>query len=111
MKFKIAVGSRDGKAVNEHFGSCKRFIILTVDEEKATYQFDSYRDVEPPCDGAEHTETGLDKVAKALSDCRIVLVERIGTPAQLALEQYGIDVLEYYGLIEDALKTIIHYYK
>lgn len=111
MKFKIAVGSRDGKAVNEHFGSCKRFIILVVDADSATYQFDGYRVVEPPCSGAEHTQAGLDRVAGQLSDCRIVLVERIGTPAQLVLEQNGIDVLEYFGLIDDALKTIIHYYK
>jgi hypothetical protein len=53
----------------------------------------------------------IEAVAEALSDCRIVLVARIGSGTQLVLERHGIDVLEYYGLIEDALKRIIQYYR
>jgi nitrogen fixation protein NifX len=111
MKYKIAVGSRDGKAVTEHFGGCKRFSIITVDEESSTYKFTEFRDVLPACNGGKHSEDGLEAAAEALSDCRIVLVARIGNGAQLVLERHGIDVLEYYGLIEDALKRIIQYYR
>ena len=111
MKYKIAVGSRDGKAVNEHFGGCSKFTIITVDEESSTYKFTGFINIEPPCNGGEHSDDGLEAAAKALSGCRIVLVARIGIGAQLVLERHGIDVLEYYGLIEDALKRIIQYYR
>ena len=111
MNYKIAVGSRDGKAVTEHFGGCKSFCIITVDEESSTYKFMGFRDIVPPCNGAEHSEDGLEAAAEALSDCRTVLVARIGNGAQLVLERHGIDVLEYYGFIDDALKRIIQYYR
>lgn len=111
LTYKIAVGSRDGKAVTEHFGGCGRFLLINVDSEKQTYSFEGFRPVIPPCSGGEHSESGLDEAACALSDCRIVLVGKIGPPAEVALKRRGIDVLEYHGLIEDALKRIMQYYR
>ena len=111
MKYNIAIGSRDGKAVTEHFGGCARFVIITVDEESDTYAFAGFREIDPTCKEDGHSDSGLESAAKALEDCRVVLVARIGPGAQLVLEKHGIDVLEYYGLIDDAVKRIIKYYR
>lgn len=111
MQFKVAVGSRDGKVVNEHFGSCSRFLIFIADPEQHQYRFESFLPVTPPCSAREHSDSGLLEAAETLSECRIVLVSRIGPPAELALTRQGIDVLEYHGLIEDAMKRILQYYR
>jgi nitrogen fixation protein NifX len=111
MKYNIAIGSRDGKAVTEHFGGCQKFVIVTVDKESDTYSFTGFREIEPPCKNGDHSDDGLENAARALKDCRVVLVSRIGPTAQLILERHGIDVLEYYGLIDDAIKRIIRYYR
>lgn len=111
MIYKIAVASRDGKAVTEHFGGCKQFFIVNIDSEEKNYTFEGFRSVTPPCADGGHSDTVLSAAAEALSDCRIVLVAKIGPPAELVLKRNGIDVLEYHGLIEDALKRIMQYYK
>jgi nitrogen fixation protein NifX len=111
VKYKIAVGSRDGKVVNEHFGQCQRFIIIVADEDNASYQYCESRDVTPPCDNGDHSEGSLEAVADSISDCQIVLISKIGVNAELLLKSRGIDVLEYHGLIEDALKRILQYYR
>ena len=111
MIYKIAVASRDGKVVTDHFGGCKRFLLINVDSEKKSYAFDGFRSVTPPCSSGEHVSSGLNEAAEALSDCRIVLVGKIGPPAEIALKSKGIDVLEYHGLIEEALKHILQYYR
>ena len=110
MPFKIAVGSSDGKVVNQHFGSCRQFLIVTIDNEKQSFSFEGFRAVNPPCNGSEHTAGALEAAAETLTDCRAVLVSKIGPSAEAILTQTGIDVLEYHGLIEDAIKRILQYY-
>ena len=111
MIYRIAVASRDGKAVTDHFGSCRRFLLIDVDSAAGTYAFAGFRPVTPPCAYGEHTAGGMKEAAEALSDCRIVRVGKIGPPAETALRRRGVDVLEYHGLIEDALRRILQYYK
>lgn len=111
MKYKIAVGTRDGKVVNEHFGSCVRFTILEADSITQGFENLEIRDVNPPCKSGEHSDNGLDIIAEILSDCRVVLVSRIGPGAEAALTRKGIDVLEYSGWIDEAVNKIIQYYK
>lgn len=110
MPFKIAAGSSDGKVINQHFGSCRQFLIINVDSDNQSYSFDGFRTVTPPCNGGEHEGAALEKAAEALSDCRAVLISKIGPPAAAVITRYGIDVMEYHGLIEDAVKRILQYY-
>ncbi len=44
-------------------------------------------------------------------DCRIILVKQLGGQSEKLLNHYGIISLQYNGLIEDALKKIIKFYK
>lgn len=110
MSYKIAVGSSDGKVVNQHFGSCRQFLIIAIDSDRQTYVFEGFRAVSPVCSGGEHTSGALDAAAEALADCRAVLISKIGPAAEIVLERHGIDALEYRDLIEDAVKRILQYY-
>ena len=111
MQYRIAVGSRDGKAVTEHFGGCEQFLIIDTNSEKGVWSFNGFRTVTPACVSGDHTDSSLDAMAEALSDCQLVLVSKIGPPAELALKRHGVDVSEYHGLIEDAMKHILQYYR
>lgn len=111
MSYQIAVASTDGKVVNEHFGRCRRYLVFDVDDATETYKFDSFRVVDPACKDGEHQEADFDHVVKTLSDCRVVLISRIGPAAENYLRTKGLVPLEYSGLIEDAITKIIHYYK
>jgi nitrogen fixation protein NifX len=111
MGYKIAVGSTDGKVVNEHFGRCRRYLVFNVDEAAETYEFENFREVDPVCKDGEHAEADFDLILQTLSDCRAVLVSRIGPVAENHLRAKGLTAMENGGLIEDALKKIILYYK
>lgn len=111
MQYKIAVGSRDGKVVTEHFGGCKKFAVLSFDTRAGTYNFEEFREVTPPCGEGGHTQSGLEAAAEKLSGCKAVLISRIGPGAESLLARKGIDVLVYTGLISDAAEKIIKYYK
>lgn len=111
MGYKIAVASTDGKVVNEHFGRCRAYVVLEVDEDAGTYRFDSIRNLEPACKGGEHEAAGFDVVVQALSDCRVVLTSQIGPAAEQYISTHGLESLEYGGFIEDAVQKIIQYYK
>jgi nitrogen fixation protein NifX len=111
MRYRIAVGSRDGKAVTEHFGGCGMFLIIDADSGESSWSFEGFRPVTSACSGGEHDENSLSDMAEALSDCQLVLVSKIGPPAEAALRREGIDVIEYHGLIEDAMKRLLQYYR
>lgn len=111
MSYKVAIASKDGKVITEHFGRCRRFLIADIDPQQNEYRFDGFLDVTPPCNSGEHDDSAFQAIAEALSGCRIVLVNRIGPAAEQILGQYGIDALEYPGLIDDALLRIMKFYK
>lgn len=111
MKYKIAVASTDGKVVNEHFGRCRRYLIFGVDSDAEKFEFEGFRPVDPACKSGEHDEDDFDPIVKTLSDCRVVLIARIGPAAENYLRAKGLLPLEYGGLIEDAVGKIIKYFK
>lgn len=103
MKYRIAAASTDGIVVNEHFGRAQKFVILEVDEEKQIRRIET-RTVNPVCRGGEHEEGALAEVVKKLADCRYVLVSRIGSGAEAALAQQGIEAYEIPGIIEESIE-------
>ncbi len=106
MKYKVAIATKDGKVIYEHFGHCGRYCIVEV--EGKHYRFTGFREVEPPCQGGEHTEAALEKAAELLQDCRCIIVGQIGMGAQQVLEEHRILAYVFKGLVEEALSNIIH---
>lgn len=111
MDYKIAVGSTDGKVVDEHFGRCRKYLIFAVDETAGTYEFESFRPVDSACKNGEHGEADFDLIVQSLADCRFVLVNKIGPAAERHIRAKGLTALEYGGPIEDGMKKLIKYFK
>lgn len=108
MLYRIAVASTDGKVVNEHFGRAKQFIILEIGDE-GKYQTVELRKLPVVCEGGNHDNEALRTNVEALSDCRYVLVSRIGQGAENALEEKGISAYVIPDIIEDAVNKLISY--
>ena len=67
--------------------------------------------VTPVCEGGEHDEDRLDRNLQELSDCRYLLVARIGSEAYLRAEHYGIESYELPGLIDESIDRLIKFIK
>ncbi|MTV50498.1 dinitrogenase iron-molybdenum cofactor biosynthesis protein [Heliobacillus mobilis] len=105
MAIKVAVASSDGKLVNQHFGHTREFLIFEVDHQG--FRFLEKRPVVPhcSCDGAP-PPTAKTSV-ESLTDCRVVLVTRIGDGPQEKLKSLGINCIISYDFIENALNEIV----
>lgn len=105
LGYRIAVASKDGKVVTDHFGHCSRFIIIEAENEN--YRFIEQRTVIPPCLGGIHTINGIEEVLTALKDCMYILVNQIGEGAESIALDHNFKVIAYKGYITDALYRIM----
>lgn len=102
--YKVAVASRHGKLVDQHFGYASEFLIYEGDGE--TFNLAENRRVEKYCAGVEECdtgETGRDSIIDALMDCDAVLSMRIGYHAKERLAKKGIVSVESCETIENGL--------
>ncbi len=105
MGYRIAVASRDGKVVTDHFGHCGKFIIIEADNEN--YRFIEQRIVTPPCREGTHTKSGIEEVLTTIEDCMYILVNQIGEGAERIALKNKFIVITYKGYITDALDQIM----
>jgi predicted Fe-Mo cluster-binding NifX family protein len=108
---KIAVASTDGKLVNQHFGRADAFYILETDEETAEFTPIEKRAVVPVCERGDHEDDRLRQNISSLSDCRYVLVSRVGMRARQEAEAMGIEIFEIPGIIGESVDKLIKYIK
>ncbi|MDR3255608.1 MAG: hypothetical protein LBT31_08560 [Synergistaceae bacterium] len=110
LKYKVAIASTDQKNVNMHFGKCDAFTIAEVDALAGSYDILERRQVPPPCPSCGthgDTDDAMHAVIDLLSDCRLVLVSRIGRWPDSLLYERGIESMEYSGSIDDALGPLL----
>jgi predicted Fe-Mo cluster-binding NifX family protein len=100
----IAVASKDGKEINQHFGHAERFLIYDVTganaslvDEKKVNRYCTY-DPEHPL--RTHI---LDEIATALNGCRAVVCSQIGQAPQEEMERLGIDAFTAEGPIKQTI--------
>ncbi|KAF0219211.1 MAG: dinitrogenase iron-molybdenum cofactor biosynthesis [Geobacteraceae bacterium] len=100
----IAVASKDGKEINQHFGHAERFLIYDVDgadaklvDEKMVERYCSY-DQDHPL--RAHL---LAAIAGALKECRAVVCAQIGQGPQMEMERLGVDTFVADGPIKATL--------
>ncbi|TLM97401.1 nitrogenase cofactor biosynthesis protein NifB, partial [bacterium] len=102
--YRIAVASKHGKLVDQHFGYATEFAIYEGDGE--TFTLSETRKVDKYCAGVEECDTGetrRDSIVDALRDCDAVLTMRIGYHAKERLTQKGIMSVETCDTIENGL--------
>lgn len=97
-KILLAVATKGGGIVNQHFGHAKEFQVYEVDANEA--KFVGHRKVDQYCQGGYGEEASLEYVIKAVTDCQAVLVSKIGHCPQAELQKAGLDVVEAYDVIE-----------
>ena len=105
-KMLLAVATKGGGIVNQHFGHAKEFQIYEVDGRKV--EFIGHRKVDHFCQDGYGEEATLENIIKTLADCKAVLVSKIGDCPKDELQKAGIQAVEAYDLID---KVALDFYK
>ncbi|MCW2245979.1 nitrogen fixation protein NifB [Azospirillum fermentarium] len=101
----IAVATKGGERINEHFGHAREFQIYEVGLKGAT--FVGHRRVETYCEGGSGDEDALSTVLAAIADCTAVLVAKIGGCPSKSLTDAGIEPVDRFAFeyIEESALT------
>jgi len=91
----IAVATKGGGKVNEHFGHATEFQIYEVDAKGS--KFVGHRRVDLYCQGGFGEEESLTTVIRAINDCHAVFVAKIGGCPKDDLQKAGIDPIDKYA--------------
>lgn len=97
-KILVAVATKGGGLVNQHFGHAKEFQIYEVDANDA--KFVGHRKIDHYCQSGYGEEATLEHIIKAIADCKAVLVSKIGNCPQEELRKAGLETVEAYDVIE-----------
>ncbi|SDY37175.1 NifB/NifX family molybdenum-iron cluster-binding protein [Lachnobacterium bovis] len=109
-KYLVAVATSDGILVDNHFGRAKTFYIYQIENDFDIKEVE-YRNVSAVCEGGSHDTEKLIENIKNLSDCRYLLVSKIGDVALNIAKSYGITPIEIPGKIEDSIEELIKFKK
>ncbi|MEJ2366121.1 MAG: NifB/NifX family molybdenum-iron cluster-binding protein [Candidatus Thiodiazotropha sp.] len=104
---RLAVASKEGLAISEHFGHAKVFWIYEVDESQCRLL--EKREVEHYCLGNSSSQSAMTKILQTISDCRAVFIARIGDGPTEKLSAIGVEaVVDYaYEAIEPSLTDYV----
>ena len=104
----IAVASKDGKQINQHFGHVERFLIFEIEDDKVTLveerKVERYCRFDPEHPMRSHT---LKDTADALKGCRAVVCSMIGEAPKLELERIGVEPFAIEGKITTTLLDLV----
>lgn len=94
----VAVTSKGGGMVNEHFGSAKEFLIYEAGD--LGVKFRMHRKIEQPyCQGEENCSSSnpIDEIKDRLKDIQILVTEQIGECPKSLLDEIGLKSVSIYG--------------
>jgi len=95
--------------VDMHFGKCDAFTIAEVDASSG-YAILERRPVPPPCPSCGthgDNDDAMHAVIDLISDCRAVIVSKIGRWPDSLLYERGIESIEYSGPIDEVLSALL----
>lgn len=95
LKVLVAVATKGGGRVNEHFGHVSEFQIFEVSSTEAL--FVGHRRVDLYCQGGYGDDEQLPSVVRAINDCHAVLVAKIGACPKDELAQAGIEPIDQHA--------------
>ncbi len=102
-KVLVAVATKGGGLVNQHFGHAKEFQIYEVDANEA--KFVGHRKIDHYCQSGYGEEATLEHTIKAIADCKAILVSKVGECPKADLETAGLIVVEAYDVIEKVARA------
>ncbi len=95
IKMLIAVATKGGGKVNEHFGHAKEFQVYELSTAGA--KFVGHRRVDLYCQGGYGEEDSLATIIRAINDCHAVFVAKIGGCPKNDLKAAGIDPVDQFA--------------
>jgi len=100
---KLAVASKEGLGISEHFGHSKQFWIYQVSSSQC--QFLEKREVEHYCLGQTSSKTAMAGILESIKDCQAVFVAKIGEGPTEKLATIGVQAVSDYAYeaIEESL--------
>ncbi|SEU18390.1 nitrogenase cofactor biosynthesis protein NifB [Paenibacillus sp. NFR01] len=110
-KTRIAVATRGGDKVNQHFGHATEFLIYDTDGREV--QLVGVRKIQAYCHGKADCNgdkaATLQEILSILGDCRILLCSGIGEGPRAALNKAGVLPLVRKGDITEAILESVKY--
>lgn len=103
---RIAVASKEGLAISEHFGHAKLFHIYDVAKDNCN--FVERRDVDHYCLGGHSDKNALIGILETIKDCQAVFVAKIGDGPTEKLKNKGIKAIAEYAW-EDIKTSLLDY--
>jgi nitrogenase cofactor biosynthesis protein NifB len=106
-KFQVAVATKSGMIVDQHFGQVSEFYVYEYSDGDAIFK--ERRAIKKYCTGSENCDEIEDKITmiiNTISDCQAVVAMRIGESPKMKLSQKGIRVFTTYDRIEDTVKRV-----
>ncbi|MBV8607880.1 MAG: nitrogenase cofactor biosynthesis protein NifB [Singulisphaera sp.] len=105
----MAVASKGGGVINEHFGHAREFLIYEASPEGV--RFLGHRKTDLYCSGGDtcgEAESALDQIIRTLAGCEAVLCSKVGFEPWEALEAAGIQPNGEHGMepIEQAVVAV-----
>jgi predicted Fe-Mo cluster-binding NifX family protein len=104
----IAVATKDGKLINQHFGHAERFLLYEVEgsvvrlvDEKKVERYCTYDEAHPL---RGHVLRGI---AEALQGCRAIVCSQIGPAPQDEMARLGFEVYTLEGEIHSSLTELV----
>lgn len=91
---RVAVASKDGVAINEHFGHARSFYIYEINDDGA-YHIET-RAVPHYCLGGHSDKAAMPNILETIADCKAVFVAKIGDGPTDKLHARGIQAVTQY---------------
>ncbi|MHB1127058.1 MAG: nitrogenase cofactor biosynthesis protein NifB [Bacillota bacterium] len=107
-QYKIAVASKYGKLIDQHFGHATEFAVYLGDGE--IFELVEKRRVQQYCLGVEDCDPEAnrrERIIETLKDCDAVLSMRIGYHARKRLQERGILSFESCDTVESGLSCAV----
>lgn len=101
----LAVATKSGMIVDQHFGHVTEFYVYEYNGNGVCFK--EKRAVKKYCNGAEEcddNENRMDSIIQTISDCNAVIAMRIGESPKQKLSSKGIKTFTTYDRIEDSVK-------
>lgn len=105
---KLAVASKEGLAISEHFGHAKQFRIYEATRDHC--DLPGIREVSHYCLGQHSDQSAMAGILEAIRDCHAVFVAKIGDGPAEKVNAIGVRAVSGYAYeaIEDSLFDYIH---
>lgn len=100
---KLAVASKDGIAINLHFGHAREFWVFAVTASDCSLL--ERRSVDHYCHGQTGDQSAMQKILATIDDCSAVMVAKVGDGPVARLAAIGVVAIDDYAYrgIRDSL--------